>query len=153
MLVAVGDGGRRIVLAVWILAMTSTLLWFCWGTARRIATRVSASCESASLWAIASVGATACTYVLIAPHSSNYHFAPVAIAAAAMLGWMLTRGLDAWMVICIGVMILIELIPGRDVIGGRLADIKLAYGSVGICAFMAMLGALRVMVRASRSAA
>ena len=75
------------------------------------------------------------------------------IAAAAMLGWLLTRGLDAWMVICIGVMILIELIPGRDVIGGRLADIKLAYGSVGICAFMAMLGALRVMVRASRSAA
>ena len=61
--------------------------------------------------------------------------------------------LAAWMVICIGVMILIELIPGRDVIGGRLADIKLAYGSVGICAFMAMLGALRVMVRASRSAA
>ena len=53
----------------------------------------------------------------------------------------------------ISLMILIELIPGRDVIGGQLADIKLAYGSVGICAFMAMLGALRVMVRASRSAA
>jgi hypothetical protein len=50
-------------------------------------------------------------------------------------------------------MILIELIPGRDVIGGRLADIKLAYGSVGICAFMAMLGALRVMVRAARPTA
>ncbi|MBU6210481.1 MAG: hypothetical protein KGR22_11285, partial [Planctomycetes bacterium] len=142
--------GRRIVLATWILAMIGTLLWFCWRTAQRVGEGDSGRCESGSLWAVATAGATASTYVLIAPHSSNYHFAPIAIAAAAMIGWMLTRSRDTLMMVCLGTMILIEVIPGRDVIGGRLADIKLAYGSVGICAFMAMIGALRVMVRASR---
>jgi hypothetical protein len=88
---------------------------------------------------------------MIAPHASNYHFAPIGIASAAMLAWLLTRGRDATMVACLALMIGIELMPGRDVLGGRLTDLKLAYGSVGVCALAGMVGALRVMVRASRA--
>ena len=82
--------------------------------------------------------------------ASNYHFAPVAIASAVMLGWLLTRGRDLALLACLVLMIGIELTPGRDVLGGRLTDIKLAYGSVGLCALAGFVGSLRVMARCAR---
>ncbi len=151
MIVQVSDGGRRMVLGVWSLLLVSSLLLVAWKTSLAVRTRLQRDGCSAPLHALALCGATACAYVLIAPHSSNYHFAPLALASAAMLGFMVTRGVDGWMALCLAVMVGIELIPGRDVLGGRLADIKLAYGSVGLCAFFGMLGALRVMIRSART--
>ena len=57
---------------------------------------------------------------------------------------------DLALLACLVLMIGIELTPGRDVLGGRLTDIKLAYGSVGLCALAGFVGSLRVMARCAR---
>jgi len=153
MIVQVGDSGRRIVLGAWIVLMVGALLITLWKTKILNYSAAQREAIATPMHALAMAGATACTYVLIAPHSSNYHFAPIALSAAAMIGYMLTRGFDRCMALCLFVMIAIELTPGRDVLGGALTDIKLAYGSVGICAFAGMLGALRLLVCSLRTTA
>jgi len=150
MVVQVDDAGRRVVLGAWVLLVVATVLAFAWRTSLAVGGRWRRGDRAPAMHATACAGATACAYLLIAPHTSNYHFAPVALAAAAMLGWLLTRGRDATMIACLALMAAIELTPGRDVLGGRLTDIKLAYGSVGACALAGLVGALRVMVRAAR---
>jgi len=67
-----------------------------------------------------------------------------------MLAWMVRGSLDAWLLAALVPMAVIECMPGRDVLGGRLTDIKLAYGSVGVCALLACLGASRVAWLAGR---
>lgn len=150
MIVPVGEEGRRVVLGAWVLLLVGTVLVVAWRTSLAIRPRARREGCVTSMHALATVGAASCAYLLVSPHASNYHFAPVAIAAAAMLGWLLSRGRDLTMIACLSVMIGIELTPGRDVLGGRLADIKLAYGSVGLCALAGLVGALRVMVRSAR---
>lgn len=150
MVVQVGDAGRRVVLGAWVLLVVGAVLAVAWRTSLAARPRMRREGCAPAVHALATAGAVSCAYLLIAPHTSNYHFAPVAIAAAAMLGWQLTRGRDLPMLACLAVMIGIELTPGRDVLGGRLADIKLAYGSVGLCALAGLVGALRVMTRSAR---
>jgi hypothetical protein len=87
----------------------------------------------------------------VAPQASNYHFAAVGIAAAAMLAWMVRGRADPWLLMILGLMAAIEFTPGRDVLGGRWTDIKLAYGSVGMCALLACLGGCRVSLLAGRT--
>ncbi|MBM4006412.1 MAG: DUF2029 domain-containing protein [Planctomycetes bacterium] len=150
MILAVDDQWRRIVLLGWILVIVGTLTWVAFRTALGSMARQKRGGASTAIHSVAMAGATACAALLIAPHSSNYHFAPLCLAAAAMAAWLITRGLDATLVTCLVVMILIEAVPGRDLIGGRMADLKLAYGSVGLCALAAFIGALRIMSLASR---
>jgi len=148
MVLAVDESTRRVVLGCWVLGVIAALLLVAWRTARSTRPGVVTAGGSPALHAVAAAGATACAYVLVAPHASNYHFAPLMLAAAAMAAWLAARSRDATILIALGLMILIELIPGRDVLGGRLSDIKLAYGSVGLCALAGLVGAMRVMVLA-----
>ena len=150
MIVQVDEAGRRLALGAWVALVVAALLVVSWRTSLAVRARARRQGCSPALHALAAAGAASCAYLLIAPHTSNYHFAPVAIASAAMLGWLLTRGRDVTMLACLGTMIALELLPGRDLLGGRLADLKLAYGSVGLCALAGLAGALRVMVRSAR---
>lgn len=150
MVVAVGDSARRVVLGLWVLLVTAIVLTVAWRTSLAPRSRLRRQGTRAAMHALAATGATACAYLLVAPQASNYHFAPVAIAAAAMLGWLVAHGRDRLMVACLVVMMLVEVSPGRDLLGDRLANIKLAYGSVGLCAVVGLIGALRVMVRSAR---
>jgi len=150
MVVAVSEAGRRAVLGTWVALVVGAVMVCAWRTSLAPRMRFGQQGCSPPMHALASAGAVACAYLLIAPHTSNYHFAPVAIASAAMLGWMLTRGRDMVMLACLAIAIGIELTPGRDVLGGRLADIKLAYGSVGVCALAGLVGSMRVMACSAR---
>lgn len=150
MLVEVPDVARRFVLLTWILLVIGSLLVVGWRTAIGRMARADREGVSAPIHTVATTGATACAYLLVAPHTSNYHFAPLAIVAAAMSAWLVTRRRDPVLVIMLGLMIIIELIPGRDILGGRLANIKLAYGSVGLCALAGFVGCLRTMTLAAR---
>jgi len=150
MLVAVGESGRRVVLACWELLVVGILLITTWWTSRMWRERFGVQGAAPVLHVVALAGAVSCAYLVIAPHTSNYHFAPVAIAAAAMLAWLVTRGRDPTMIACLAIMIGLSLLPGRDVLGSRLTDIKLAYGSIAICAVSGLVGALRVMVVSAR---
>lgn len=150
MLVAVDSGGRRLVLLGWVVLIVGALLWTAFRTALGGVPRVRRVGTTPAIHAVATAGATACAYVLIAPHASNYHFAPLALAVAAMAAWLVTRGRDGILLLCLSSMILLELLPGRDLIGGKLADLKLAYGSVGMCAVAGFLGALRTMALSAR---
>lgn len=146
MLIDAGPATRRAILLGWVVSVVLLLVLMSWRAWR------SGSPASVPLRALAWVGSVACGALLVAPHASNYHFAPVGIAAAAMLAWSITRGLDAWLLMPLLLMASIELVPGRDVLGGRLADIKLAYGSVGVCAVLGCMGAARVALLAGRPA-
>lgn len=145
MIVELGPASRRLLLLAWVAGTIGLLLTVSWR-----AWRSGPDADSPPLRALAWVGAVACGALLVAPQASNYHFAPVGIAAAAMLAWMVRSRGDAWLVVTLVIMALIEFTPGRDVIGGRWTDIKLAYGSVGICALLACLGDCRVAMLAGR---
>lgn len=145
MVMDLGPAARRAVLLSWVLGVIGLLLLVSWR-----AWRSGADAASPAMRALAWVGAVACGALLVAPHASNYHFAPVGIAAGAMLAWMVRGSLDAWLLAALVPMAVIECMPGRDVLGGRLTDIKLAYGSVGVCALLACLGASRVAWLAGR---
>jgi hypothetical protein len=148
MIVQLGETARRVVLGVGVLLVLGGLLLSSVISSRRI--RVpSRSASSPALWSVAVIGATSCAYLLVAPHASNYHFAPVSIAVAGMAAWWITRGLDWCMLLCLVVMVGIELVPGRDVLGSRLTDLKLALGSVGACALAGLVGSVRVMFRSA----
>jgi hypothetical protein len=150
MIVPVGASGRRVVLGAWLVCVVGAVMLVAWRTSLAPRPRTRREGCALAMHVLATSGAVACAYLLVAPHTSNYHFAPVAIAAASMLGWLLARGSDRTLIGCLAIMICIELTPGRDVLGGRLTDLKLAYGSVGLCALAGLVGALRVMVRSSR---
>lgn len=147
MLVRVGPEARRFVLLAWVAGIVGLLLLVSWR-----AWRSKSDAVSPPIRALAWVGAVACGALLVAPQASNYHFAPVGIAAAAMLAWMACRRVDPWLLAVLVPMAIIECMPGRDVLGGRWTDIKLAYGAVGLCAFLACLGASRVAWLAGRPA-
>lgn len=149
MLVELGATARRLVLGGWVLLVMTALLTVCAISARRL--RISRSGNASEpVWSVALIGAISCAYLLVAPHASNYHFAPVSIAAAGMAAWWITRGGDWCILACLSLMVLIELLPGRDVLGQRLADLKLAVGSVGLCALAGLIGSMRVMLRSAR---
>jgi hypothetical protein len=146
MVIALSPSARRVVLTVWVVGVVATLLlvsWRAWRSGAR------AACPPAR--ALGWVGAVSCGALLVAPQASNYHFAPVGIAAAAMLAWMVRGRADPWLLTILGLMAAIEFTPGRDVLGGRWTDIKLAYGSVGACALLACLGGCRVALLAGRT--
>jgi hypothetical protein len=145
MIVALDPASRRVMLLAWVAGVTGLLALVSWR-----AWRVRSDAASPPLRALAWVGAVSCGALLVAPQASNYHFAPVGISAAAMLAWMVRGRADAWLVTSLVLMAAIELTPGRDVLGGRWTDIKLAYGSVGICALLACLGGCRVALLAGR---
>jgi hypothetical protein len=148
MIVQLGATARRVVLGGWVLLVLGGLLVSSAITSRRMRVRGSAA-PSPAFWSVAVIGATSCAYLLVAPHASNYHFAPVAIAVAGMAGWWITRGVDWCMLLCLIVMVGIELIPGRDVLGSQLTDLKLALGSVGVCALAGLVGSMRLMFRSA----
>jgi hypothetical protein len=148
MIVQLGETARRVVLGGWVLLVLGGLLVASAITSRRIRVR-GCGASVPAFWSVAVIGATSCAYLLVAPHASNYHFAPVAIAAAGMAGWWIARGVDWCMLLCLAVMVAIELVPGRDVLGGRLTDLKLSLGSVGACALAGLVGSVRVMFRSA----
>lgn len=149
MIFAVGPEGRKILLSVWIATLVSALLLVVGLSRRAFRSSAGDAQASAATYALAVAGATSCVYLLIAPHSSNYHFAPVGLAVAASLAWISTRGVDATLVICLVLMVLIELIPGRDVLGDRWRTIVLAYGPLGACALLGFIGCSRVCILAA----
>jgi hypothetical protein len=150
MVVAVGPEGRKVLLSVWIASIVSMLLLVVGLSRRAFGSVHGPPQESAATYALAVAGATSCVYLLIAPHSSNYHFAPVGLAVAASLAWIITRGVDVTLAICLALMVLIELIPGRDVLGDRWRTIVLAYGPLGACALLGFISCSRICILAAR---
>lgn len=150
MVIAVGSEGQRMLLSAWIATLVSALLLVVGLSRRAYGLAYGTPQVSAAIYALAVAGATSCVYLLIAPHSSNYHFAPVGLAVAASLAWIITRGVDTTVVVCLALMVLMELIPGRDVLGNRWRDILLACGLIGACALLGFISCSRICILAAR---
>jgi len=100
------------------------------------------------------IGAVACGMVLLAPHSSNYHFAVIYFAiASCMIAVMKKR--DPFMVVIFFALCLLGLPSGRDLIGHYLVQVMLVYGKITFGALFALAGCARVaqLQRRERTAA
>jgi|GEM_PF-982755 len=91
------------------------------------------------------IGAVACGMVLLAPHSSNYHFAVLYFAiASCFIALMKTRD---WMMIGVaGILCVLGLPSGRDLIGHFPVQVMLIYGKITMGALVALVGCWRVAV-------
>ena len=100
------------------------------------------------------IGAVACGMVLLAPHSSNYHFAVIYFAIASCIIAVMKKRDPFLVVICIA-LCLLGLPSGRDLIGHYPVQVMLVYGKITCGALFALAGCARVaqLQRRERAAA
>lgn len=89
------------------------------------------------------IGAVACGMVLLAPHSSNYHFAVIYFAIASCIIAVMKKR-DPFMVVIFFALCLLGLPSGRDLIGHYLVQVMLVYGKITFGALFALAGCARV---------
>ncbi len=90
-------------------------------------------------------GAIACAMVLLAPHSSNYHFAIEYFAIASCVIVAMERR-DRIMIAVIVVLALLGLPSGRDLIGNYAVEVMLIEGKLTIGALVALTGCVRAAI-------
>ena len=100
------------------------------------------------------IGAVACGMVLLAPHSSNYHFAVIYFAIASCIIAVMKKR-DPFLVVIFFALCLLGLPSGRDLIGHYLVQVMLVYGKITFGALFALAGCARVaqLQRRERAAA
>ncbi len=110
--------------------------------------------ELSPLTRLNEVGAVACGMVLLAPHSSNYHFAVIYFAIASCIIAVMKKRDPFLVVICIA-LCLLGLPSGRDLIGHYPVQVMLVYGKITFGALFALAGCARVaqLQRRERAAA
>ena len=109
--------------------------------------------ELSPLTRLNEIGAVACGMVLLAPHSSNYHFAVIYFAiASCMIAVMKKR--DPFLVVIFFALCLLGLPSGRDLIGHYPVQVMLVYGKITFGALFALAGCVRVaqLQRSERAA-
>jgi hypothetical protein len=90
--------------------------------------------------------------VLLSPMSSKSHFAVLLVPlAAALVVWLRVRRDLLLTVLLVGVFVLGTLLT-KGLLGSKLGNVTLAYGSVTWTAFLALLAAMRAqqVARAER---
>jgi hypothetical protein len=100
--------------------------------------------EDLPFWRLVEGAAVACAMVLIAPHSSKYHFAVVSFAVLACAIDFVERRRDPLVGLLLGGLLALGLFTGRSVVGNTAADLMLAYGSVCLCAVLGLCACARV---------
>lgn len=129
---------RKAITLAGQLTVLALVAWACRpGAVRRVA--ISAQ----PIARLAQAGAVACGMVLLSPMSSKSHFAVLLVPlAAALVAWLRVRRDLLLTVLLVGVFVLGTLLT-KGLLGSRLGNVTLAYGSVTWTALLALLAALR----------
>ncbi len=137
-LAVVSPEARKVITLVGQILVLALVGWACRpGLARAV------TAATQPLVRLAQVGAVACGMVLLSPMSSKSHFAVLLVPlAAALVAWLAVRRDLVLTVLLVAVFALGTLLT-KGLLGARLGNVTLAYGSVTWTTLLALLASLR----------